>query len=96
MNRTEHLLACLAEECAEVIQRITKAQRWGLAEVQPGQELTNSQRIVQELQDLHAVIDMLDDEGIINMGIDRAAVEEKKRKVEHYIAYAKHCGALKP
>lgn len=25
MNRTEHLLSCLAEECAEVAQRVSKA-----------------------------------------------------------------------
>ena len=96
MNRTEHLLACLAEECAEVIQRATKAQRWGLGEIQPDQNRTNAERIVAELQDLHAIMEMLDDEGVIQMGIDRAAVETKKRKVEHFINYARELGILKP
>jgi len=30
MNRTEHLLVCLAEECAEVGQAVAKALRFGL------------------------------------------------------------------
>lgn len=28
MNRSEHLLSCLAEECAEVAQRVSKALRF--------------------------------------------------------------------
>jgi hypothetical protein len=35
MNPTEHLLSCLAEECAEVAQRASKSLRFGLSEVQP-------------------------------------------------------------
>jgi len=54
MTLDEHLLICLAEECSEVVQRITKALRFGLDEVQPGQEFTNSQRIGQELIDVAA------------------------------------------
>lgn len=50
----EHLFVCLAEECSEVVQRITKALGFGLDEVQPGQEFTNSQRIGQELIDVAA------------------------------------------
>ena len=96
MNRTEYLLTQLADECIEVAQRCHKALHFGLSEVQPEQGKTNAERIEQELQDLHAVIDMLDDEGIICMGIDRSAVETKKRKVEHFINYARKCGTVKP
>ena len=55
MVRREHLLTCLAEECTEVGQRVTKALRFGLAEVQAGQTLTNRQRIAEEYRDLVAV-----------------------------------------
>jgi len=34
MNRMEHLLAVLAEECAEVAQRCSKAQRFGMHQKQ--------------------------------------------------------------
>jgi hypothetical protein len=35
INETDHLLACLAEECAEVSQRVMKALRFGINEIQP-------------------------------------------------------------
>lgn len=53
------LLTILIEECAEVIQRATKAQRFGLTEVQPGQPLSNSTRLAHEIGDLFEVVDRL-------------------------------------
>lgn len=47
MKRHEHLLSILAEECCEVGQRVSKALRFGLDEVQPGQDLSNAERIKQ-------------------------------------------------
>lgn len=95
MNRTEHLLSCLSEECAEVSQRVSKALRFGLAEVQPGQDLTNAQRILVELIDLMAVVEMLADENVIVVGTSTApAKAAKKAKVEKFMIYAAQCGAL--
>ena len=59
MNRLGHLLWILAEECAEIAQRASKASRFGMDEVQPGHALTNEQRIWQEMNDLAAVGEML-------------------------------------
>lgn len=50
------ILALIIEECAEVQQRATKMLRFGVAEVQPGQEYTNAQRLSHELGDLMAVL----------------------------------------
>jgi hypothetical protein len=63
MERTQYLLICLSEECAEVSQRASKALRFGLQEVQSGQEQTNAERIAQEFQDLLAIIEMLEEAG---------------------------------
>jgi hypothetical protein len=90
MTREEHLLDILIEECAEVIQRATKAKRFGLTEVQPDQPLTNIQRIVYELNDVVAVADML----LETEWIDPAALVTKCGKVEKYLAYSKECGTL--
>lgn len=65
MTENEHLLLCLAEECDEVGQRVMKALRFGLDEIQPGQPLNNAQRIVEELKDLNAVAQMLWDRDVI-------------------------------
>lgn len=96
MNRTEHLLSCLAEECAEVAQRVSKALRFGLDEVQPGQPHTNAQRIGQEFHDLLAVVEMLEEEGSLDRPTDTHAIERKKAKVLAFMEYAEQCGTLTP
>jgi len=90
----DHLLSTLAEECAEVIQRITKAQRWGLYEVQPGQELNNEQRIRYEVNDLYAVIDLLYERQGVVLHRDNEQVIAKKAKVLHFMQYAREIGEL--
>ena len=89
MNRTEHLLTKLMEECAEVTQEASKASIFGLQEVMPGQPFTNCERIVKELNDLWAICEML---GIAS--VDREAIAAKKVKVEKYMAYARSIGTL--
>lgn len=98
MNRQEHLLSCLAEECAEVGQCVSKALRFGLADAQPGQPLTNAERIVAEYTDLVAVMEMLVDEGILDLGSEtlrNLAIGAKTAKIEKYLDYAASVGALR-
>lgn len=95
-SELDHLLLTLAEECAEAIQRITKAQRWGLREVQPGQELNNEQRIKQELNDVRAVVEMLYDWHGVDLFRDREQMKAKREKVLHFMKYARDIGELEP
>ncbi len=69
LNRTEYLLVKLAEECGEVAQRATKALTFGVHEIQKDQPHTNSERIMQEMVDLAAVVGMLQDEGVLPVDI---------------------------
>jgi NTP pyrophosphatase (non-canonical NTP hydrolase) len=94
MTRTEHLLTILAEECAEVAHRASKALRFGLEEVQEGQDLTNAERIKEELDDLSAIINMLGEEGALNITPNTLAILRKCQKVRHYLEYSKQCGTL--
>lgn len=95
MNRAEYLLSCLAEECCEVGQRVSKALRFGLDEVQPGQDLNNAVRTVAELHDLISVAIILDEEGLLPAAMPtRATVEAKRAKIEKYLAYAREIGAV--
>lgn len=89
MNRDEHLLVILIEECAEVAHEVSKALRFGMAEVMPGQALTNRERILRELNDLWAMVEMT---GL--QQVDREAVERKKIKVREYMEYAATCGTV--
>lgn len=94
MTRTDHLLWMLAEECAEVAQRASKAARFGLREVQPGQPFDNASRILLEFDDLMAIFEMLGDEGALPDVISPCAIEQKKAKVEKFLRYSEECGTL--
>jgi len=94
MNRTDHLLDILAEECAEVAKRVSKALRFGLEEVQPGQALTNRQRIMAQVNDLYAALKMLGDDGVIDPNPDQVAVQAKIVQVEKFLVYSAECGRL--
>ncbi len=95
MTRTEHLLTILSEECVETAQRVSKAIRFTLDEVQPEQDLTNAQRIVYELNDIMAVMEILQEEGIFGEFINRKMIDKKKLKVAKYLAYSTEIGTVK-
>lgn len=88
MNKIEHLLVVLGEECAEVAQRASKAIRFGLYEVQPGQAEDNKRRIERELADLMATAELL---GLQVRDEDKDAKREKLRK---FMDYASERGTL--
>ncbi len=97
MTRQEHLLTILSEECAEVIQRVDKALRFGLDEKEPKQNLTNSERIIAEFHDILAVIEMLRDERCLGRKTITkvlVAIKLKQRKIEKYLRYSNKCGTL--
>jgi NTP pyrophosphatase (non-canonical NTP hydrolase) len=97
MNRSEHLLSCLAEECCEVGQRVSKALRFGLSEVQAGQPLSNADRIAEELRDLWSVALILSDEGQLVEGDLWPTAEQaraKRAKIEKFMAISRDQGVL--
>lgn len=84
MTETEYLLTCLAEECAEVAQRVSKALRFSLSEIQTGQNLTNAERIMAEYADLRAVYSMLAARNIVPL-VDHELMDTKREKVQGYL-----------
>lgn len=105
MNRIEHLLACLAEECGEVAKECHKAQRFGLddqvtldPEGPRGLEgPTNREKIIMELNDLLGVVDMMVAEGVLPSNWECPQRRQRKGvKVERFMKYAERVGALQP
>jgi len=96
MNKTEHLLVCLGEEFTEVAHRCSKALRFGAGDIQPGQDLTNAERIVQEFNEALAVIELLQENGVLPSWhiLDRDAIGAKKIKIAKFMSYAETRGAL--
>ena len=93
MTRQQLLLTQLAEECMEVAQRASKAIRFGIDEIQPGQELTNVERLRLEFSDLMAICDMLFYEGI-NLSVEQSLIDAKQAKVEKFLEYSRSLGVL--
>jgi hypothetical protein len=100
MTETQYLLGCLGEECAEVAQRASKASRFGLLETQPGQPLTNEDRILGELHDLIAVAGML---GLVpqpppgvdmRLNVPAFVWQAKVEKVRKYMGLSRELGQL--
>lgn len=93
MNTQEHLFTIVMEECCEVAQRVSKAKRFGIEEIQPEQTLTNAQRVMQEFADLVGAIEMLQERGLLPL-VDPHAVEAKKMKVAKFLEYSRQQGTL--
>lgn len=97
MTRIEHILTIVSEECSEIAQHCSKAIRFGLLEVQPGQTLTNASRIYQEYVDLKAAMEVLHAhwmalvDGTPSLG---SMVDAKHRKIAEFLKYSAQCGIL--
>ena len=98
MNTTEYLVAMVEEEALEIAHRASKALRFGLTEVQPGQNETNAQRLAGEYVQLVATLIMLETHiqtSIIPKGREHAAmVDAKIAKVHKFMEYSRQLGTL--
>lgn len=93
MNRREHLYTILQEECAEIIQCVSKIKRFGLTNTQPSSGKLNLEILNDELNDLFAMLDLLQEEGI-PIKVDMKKIRAKQIKVDHYLEVSKKAGTL--
>lgn len=94
MNREQYLLVKLAEESAEVGQIALKTAQFGLRERDPARTLDNLQRLHAELNDLLAVVNLLNLECGLAFEADVAAMEAKSAKISKYYKYSKELGKV--
>ena len=95
MNKIDYLINLLSEECNEVGQMCSKILRFGLEEVRPEQEFTNKERLIQEVNDLLAVLELLQAEGVDLTGLaNSVALAKKKTKVEKFMELSRAQGKL--
>lgn len=82
--KEREVMNILSEECAEVIQAISKCHRFGIDNLKPGQDKTNRQHLEEEVGDLVAMIGILmNDETLSEDNIYQAS-EHKIDKLKQW------------
>jgi NTP pyrophosphatase (non-canonical NTP hydrolase) len=82
-NKLHEVMNILSEECAEVIQAVSKCHRFGLDNLKPGKPLTNAQHLEGEIGDVLAMVDLLKLKGVVtDAGLEAAKLAkiEKLKK----------------
>ena len=78
------VLQILQEECAEVIQAVSKVQRFGFLAHHPERNKTNKQELEEELGDLLAMIQILTDQNFLDKASIIMATQAKTQKLKQY------------
>ena len=78
MTRNEEILTILQEECAEVIQAVSKVKRFGLE--------GNVEELKKELCDLQCMINLMEEFGVVkyNMYQRYEQIVEKRQKLTKF------------
>lgn len=84
MSDIKQILLILQEECAEVIQAISKCERFGDSNYKPGKQKTNKDHFEEELGDLLAMIELLEEKEYINMYNVQTAKVAKFNKLKQW------------
>ena len=83
-NKVSEILDILQEECAEVIQNVSKCRRFGLNNVYLNGEGTQRENLVKEIGDVVAMIDLLRDHGILTDAELEVAKQNKFNKLRKW------------
>ena len=78
----EEVMLIAQEECAEVVQAISKCFRFGYNDEYNG--LTNKQRLEEEVGDLLCMIQLMMHQGVIDENNVNAASIQKRIKLERW------------
>ena len=81
-DKETEILNILQEECAEVVQAVSKCNRFGLDRNKPGKHTTNRQHHAEELGDLQAMIKLVQDANIVSETDVKLASNAKIEKLK--------------
>jgi NTP pyrophosphatase (non-canonical NTP hydrolase) len=82
--KTKEVMDILQEECAEVIQAVSKISRFGIDNFKPGKPKTNREHLEEELGDMLAMIDILKEQGIVSGACLETAKHAKIEKLKKW------------
>ena len=82
-EQNNEVMDILQEECAEVIQAVSKIRRFGIEGKQPHHDCNNREHLEEEVGDMLAMIDILMVNNIVSWGnlhqAKRAKIEKLKK-----------------
>ena len=84
VNENKEVMDILQEECAEVIQAVSKISRFGIDNFKPGKAKTNREHLEEELGDMIAMICILEKMGVINQDALEIATKAKIQKLKKW------------
>lgn len=93
MNLKQYLLICLMEECNEVAHAASKMLRFTENDSPVIGGITNLQNLQKEFNELIAVVELLETEGIMVLR-DTNCIADKKRRLADYMHYSKLLGVI--
>jgi NTP pyrophosphatase (non-canonical NTP hydrolase) len=76
-NKTQYLICKLQEEAAEVIQAVSKINRFGEQNRHPDRSTTNKQELIAELEDFLAILGVLEQTGWLDLTPSRENIARK-------------------
>jgi NTP pyrophosphatase (non-canonical NTP hydrolase) len=80
----KEVMDILQEECAEVIQAVSKISRFGIDNFKPGKPKTNREHLEEELGDMLAMICILQKMGVIDQNALESATKAKIEKLKKW------------
>ncbi len=83
-SKEKEVMDILQEECAEVIQAVSKISRFGLDNLKPGKPKTNRDHLEVELGDLYAMIEILQELNVVSWTNIEKAAEAKREKLKQW------------
>lgn len=92
MNIIQFLLLKLAEEGKEVGQMCDKSMQFGLLERNPELLQNNKERLIDEINDFYAQVEMLNEYANLGFKPDPEKIAAKKRKVVNFLRYSESLG----
>ena len=83
-ENNKEVMDILQEECAEVIQAVSKVRRFGMENSKPGTEKNNREHLEEELGDMLAMIDILMVNDVVSWSYLHAAKRAKIEKLKKW------------
>lgn len=78
-NKTQYLICKLQEEAAEVIQAVSKINRFGEQNKHPDRTTTNKQELIGELEDFLAILGVLEHMGWLDLTPSKSNIANKAK-----------------